>query len=255
MRIAVFDSGVGGITVLKELRTHFPSYDFFYYGDTANVPYGIKSHSQIKNLVQQASREIKNQNVDALVIACNTAACIALEECREIMEPIPVYSVVEAGISTITRILDQTKEPLPVLVLGTRVTIKSQTYSNTIKQDAHREVFIYEQACPMFVPLIEEGWKDHPVMKTVAEEYLKPYFKLKPGIVFLACTHYPWIKSVIETVMPNWKVMDSAHTMAEMLDKQMKNDRKTSGHVTWHFTDPETASSFAFTEGQLDSDK
>ena len=92
MRIAVFDSGVGGITVLKELRARFPFHDFLYYGDTANVPYGTKSHTQIKHLVQAASHEIKKQNVDALVLACNTASCIALDDCRKIMGTTPVYS-------------------------------------------------------------------------------------------------------------------------------------------------------------------
>jgi glutamate racemase len=244
MRIAVFDSGVGGITVLKELRARFPSHDFLYYGDTANVPYGTKSHTQIKSLVQAAAREIKKQNVDALVIACNTASCIALDESHEVMEQIPVYSVVEAGVATITRILKKNHQT-PILILGTKVTIRSETYSTLLKANMNQEIFVYEQECPLLVPMIEEGWIDHPILHETVKEYVKPYQSLEPGIAFLACTHYPWIKSAFEKALPKWKVIDSAALVGEMLSQQLDSATPSTGKLDWHFTDKETISSFA----------
>ena len=253
MRIAVFDSGIGGITVLKELRASFPAHDFLYYGDNANVPYGTKSHTQIKTLVKAASLEIKNMNVDALVIACNTAACIALDECREIMGTIPVYSVVEAGIATITRILENSAEDIPVLVLGTKVTVRSKTYSTALKENIKKEIYIYEQECPLLVPMIEEGWIDHPILHQTVAEYVKAYRDLKPGIVFLACTHYPWIKMAIQHALPHWKVIDSAAHVGEMLSAQLNAASPSTGKLEWHFTDNEKKStpdqSALFTRG------
>lgn len=245
MRIGVFDSGVGGITVLKELRARFPSHDFLYYGDTAHVPYGTKSHTQIKSLVKAAAIHLHHEKIDALVVACNTASCIALQEFREIMGTTPVYSVVEAGISTITRILQHADGNPPVLILGTRVTVRSNTYANHLKQNLGKEIQIYEQECPLLVPMIEEGWIDHPVLHQTVQEYVKPYRDLQPGIAFLACTHYPWIKAAFEKALPNWKVIDSAALVGEMLSQQPPSSTKTTGKLTWHFTDTETLSSFA----------
>ena len=247
MRIAVFDSGIGGITVLKELLKRFPSNDFLYYGDTAKVPYGTKSHSQIKILVKTAASEIKKKNVDAMVIACNTAACIALDECREIMGETPVYSVVEAGVSTITRILKNTNLSHNVLVLGTRVTVRSKTYSTLLKESMGADISTFEQECPLLVPMIEEGWNDHPILYQTVHEYVKAYQSLTPGIAFLACTHYPLIKSVFEKELPHWQVIDSAALVGEMLAKQIerqKSSETTSGKIDWFFSDRETGAPF-----------
>ncbi len=244
MRIAVFDSGMGGITVLKELRKSFPQFNFLYYGDTANVPYGTKSHTQIKTLVKAASIEIKNKKVDAMVIACNTASCIALDECCEVMGETPVYSVVEAGIATITRILK--KDPSkPVLVLGTKATVRSKTYSTSLKNIFDVNIPVYEQECPLLVPMIEEGWINHPIMQQTVEEYTKAYLSLSPGIAFLACTHYPWIKSAFEKALPGWQVIDSAALVVETLAENSKTfllENKTAGNIEWLLTDQEVFS-------------
>jgi glutamate racemase len=243
MRVAVFDSGIGGITVLKELRSRFPSHDFFYFGDTANVPYGTKSHTQIKTLVKAASLQIRNENVDAMVIACNTASCIALDECREIMGDVPVYSVVEAGITTITRLLASDLGKA-VLVLGTKATIRSKAYSSALLKNLGEGVKVFEQECPLLVPMIEEGWIEHPILDLTVQEYVKPYRDLSPGIAFLACTHYPWIKSAVEKSLPGWKVIDSAALVGEMLQEQASAYPATgalSGKVDWYFSDAESA--------------
>jgi glutamate racemase len=253
MRVAVFDSGIGGITVLKELRKRFPAFDFIYYGDTANVPYGTKSHSQIKSLVKAASLEIKKMNVDAMVIACNTAACIALDECKSIMGNTPVYSVVEAGITTISCLL-QNDSSQNVLILGTKATVRSKTYSNELKKNMGSSIHVFEQECPLLVPMIEEGWIDHPILQQTVEEYIKPYIKLSSGIVFLACTHYPWIKNAFEKALPNWNVIDSAALVGEMLSQDSKNKNTHSlanGKMTWHFTDQEAVSDRVQLEEQI----
>ena len=244
MRVAVFDSGMGGITVLKELRKNFPNFDFFYYGDTANVPYGTKSAIQIKSLVKTATIEIKNKNVDAMVIACNTASCIALDECREIMGIIPVYNVVDAGINTITRILKNNLAK-PILILGTKATVRSKTYSNSLKKIFNDSIIVVEQECPLLVPMIEEGWIDHPIMQLTVDEYTKNYRALAPGIAFLACTHYPWIKTAFEKSLPGWKVIDSAALVVEALsqDSNLKiSNGNHPGKLEWFLTDQEIIS-------------
>ena len=242
MNIAVFDSGVGGITILKELRTQFPSHDFFYFGDTANIPYGTKSPSQVKKLVIAASKKIKKMNVDALIIACNTASCVALDECREVMGEIPVYSVVEAGITTIARMLDE-RVQTPVVIFGTKVTVRSKIYSNFLKDILGQHVEIHEQECPLLVPMIEEGWLDHPILHQTVQEYVKSYSNLTPGIAFLACTHYPWIKPVFEKMLPKWNVLDSAPKLIEMLSKHpefLQGSKDFHGKIVWSFSDPYT---------------
>lgn len=258
MKIAVFDSGVGGITVLKELRTQFPTHDFVYFGDTANVPYGTKSPAQIKKLMIAASKKIKKLRVDAMVIACNTASCVALEECREVMGDVPVYSVVEAGVTTIARQLgDQldgkanshlhSSSTPPIVVFGTKVTVRSKTYSTFLKGILGDHLQIAEQECPLLVPMIEEGWIDHSVLHQTVAEYVKPYLNLAPGIAFLACTHYPWIKTAFEKAMPGWRVIDSAAQVCEMVGKHpliATSANESQGTITWNFSDPHTKPNF-----------
>lgn len=242
MKIAVFDSGIGGITVLKELRAQFPTHDFIYYGDTANVPYGTKSPAQVKKLVMAAARKIKKLNIDAMVIACNTASCVAIEECREIMGETPVYSVVDAGITTIARQLTH-QANTPVVVFGTKVTIRSKTYSTLLQEILGSHLSIFEQECPLLVPMIEEGWLDHPVLHQSVAEYVKPYQLLETGIAFLACTHYPWIKSAFQKALPGWNVIDSAPQVCEMLGKNpnmFTDSNENKGQVVWKFSDPNT---------------
>lgn len=242
MKIAVFDSGIGGVTVLKELRAQFPTHDFVYYGDTANVPYGTKSPAQVKKLVIAATKKIKTFKVDALVIACNTASCVALAECQEIMAEVPVYSVVEAGVATIVQLI-KNQPQTPVVVFGTKVTIRSKTYSTYIQDMLGPHFTILEQECPLLVPMIEEGWLEHTVLHQTVAEYVKPYIHLEPGIAFLACTHYPWIRSAFEKALPQWTVVDSAAQVCSMLKHHpttaISSDEIT-GKINWKFSDPDT---------------
>lgn len=243
MKIGIFDSGIGGVTVLNEIKKRFPGEEYLYFGDTANVPYGTKSETQIKSLVASASEKIKSKGIDALVIACNTASSIAYKEFKTILDPTPLIDVVDAGVNSV---IEATKgEPtLPVLILGTRATAKSKIYSRLLHEQ-NENLVIHEQECPLLVPMIEEGWIDHPILKSTIAEYIAPYLKLKPGVALLACTHYPWIKLQFEQQMSGWKILDSANAVADILEAKLHADLHSSREITevdWHFSDVEGVS-------------
>ena len=241
MRLGVFDSGIGGITVLNELKIRFPEHEFLYFGDTANVPYGTKSENQIQTLVTSAAERMKQKNIDALVIACNTASSIAYAQFKKVLGPIPLIDVVAAGVESILRVL--VDPSLPILILGTRATVKSHIYSRLLLEE-NAKLEIHEQACPLFVPLIEEGWQDHPALLLTVQEYVKKYQNLTPGIALLACTHYPWIKKHIEAELPAWAVIDSAHAVADLITEKLAIESQprtgATARVRWYFSDPDS---------------
>lgn len=253
MKIGVFDSGIGGMTVLKELIKTFPNENFVYYGDTANVPYGTKSSSQIRNLCQEAACSLKTKNLDVLVIACNTASAIALDVFKKILFPLPVFGVVEPGVSAVV----EQFQKLPfdpqrrILILGTKATIKSQIYSLEIRK-AIAFNQISEQSCPLAVPMIEEGWVNSPILLSTLQEYVKTYQHDKiPGIALLACTHYPWAMGAFQKVLPNWNIVDSAKAVAEfLLRQQLSLSQKNDLTVQWIFTDPEAVTPMALNDFQ-----
>ena len=252
MKVAVFDSGIGGVTVLRALREKFPGLDFLYYGDTANVPYGTKSPAQIRRLGESAATFLKSKGADILVVACNTAACIAIDEIRRIMGPVPVFGVVEAGVEATAIAIESAAQPdCPILVLGTRATIRSQVYSKMLKMRLGGKITVLEQECPLLVPMIEEGWIDHPILRQTVAEYVKPHTSLRPGIALLACTHYPWIKGVFEKALPEWLVIESSEAIAAAMGSTVgENHRKTreSGSLEWQFSDPESVPRFIFSD-------
>lgn len=241
MRLGVFDSGIGGITVLNELKVRFPEHEFLYFGDTANVPYGTKSDHQIQNLVTSASLRMKEKHLDALVIACNTASSIAHSHFKAIFDQIPLIDVVAAGVRSILK-ASESDPKLPVLILGTRATVKSKIYSRLL-HEKNPNLEIHEQECPLLVPLIEEGWQAHPVLRLTVEEYVKNHRHLTPGVALLACTHYPWIQSIIEACLPGWKVIDSAHAVADIITEQLGLPSLPSAgkiaKLNWYFSDPD----------------
>ncbi len=245
MKIGVFDSGIGGITVLNHLRVQFPGYRFLYFGDTANVPYGSKSVAQIQELVDSAARRIKKKKLDALVIACNTASSLALEKVKEIMAPVPVLGVVEAGVQAILNSPES-----QILILGTRATVESHVYARLLKSHLPSS-HIYEQACPLLVPMIEEGWLNHPVLDDTIKEYVKPFQGIlteeKKGVALLACTHYPWVRESFEKALPGWKVIDSAEAVSRQLRGLWSHQPVSydqASQVTWFFSDPTVVASF-----------
>jgi len=253
-KIGVFDSGIGGITVLSELRRSLSSVDYVYLGDTAHVPYGTKSAAQIEKLSSECARTLKSKNIDALIVACNTASSLALEVIRKVMDPIPVFGVVEPGVAAALAAWGEShseKSQTPILVLATRATVQSHAYGNALR-GALNTLTVIEQPCPLLVPMIEEGWIDHPVLHQTLVEYVRPHLKNHAsGVALLGCTHYPWIHRAFEKALPGWKVVNSARAVVQSLEssqllrENFSSESGLAGRVEWIFTDPDAVPAFA----------
>ena len=254
MTIGVFDSGIGGVTVLTALRKRFPGVDFIYLGDTANVPYGAKSPSQIKILAASAVACFAGRNLDALVVACNTASSLALDEIKAALPAVPVFGVVEAGVKATLEAYGAHADVPTVLILATRATARSGIYSRLLGKHLAAGTQVMEQACPLLVPIIEEGLIDHPILHQTIQEYVRQYATADcTGIALLACTHYPWIRKAFELALPRWQIVDSATAVADLLEGALPrlavlagNARKTE----WIFTDPDVVPKFVFDTDQ-----
>lgn len=209
--IGVFDSGVGGLTVVRALMDRLPFEDIIYFGDTARVPYGVKSVATIRAFSCQIVEFLLQHEVKALVVACNTISAVALEQVRELAGDIPVIGVIEAGAQAAVKV-SQSHE---IGVIATSTTVNSNAYAREI----HRlmpDARVYSQACPLFVPLVEEGWVDHLVTRLTAEEYLKTVLVENVDTLVLGCTHYPLIKPLLtEVTGGHIELVDSALTTAE----------------------------------------
>ncbi|MBC7385241.1 MAG: glutamate racemase [Cryobacterium sp.] len=249
LKLGVFDSGIGGITVLEALKRRFPEHDFAYFGDTLNVPYGTKSETVIRLLSESAGMRMADYGLDAVVVACNTASSLALPEFEKTLSPIPVFGMVEAGVAAILDAfrLGFVEPSTPVIVFGTRATVRSGVYGRLLRA-ALPEATVFEQACPLLVPIIEEGWKDHEILRTALREYAAAYQQLTPGVALLGCTHYPWIRGAFESALPGWKIIDSAEAVCERLAEAFPEllSTQNSGVTHWYFSDPETVAPFIF---------
>lgn len=218
LKIGVFDSGVGGLTVLRQLVRHVPAAQYFYFGDTARLPYGSKSAETVARFAIQAANFLEDRGVDMLVIACNTATALALPAIRDAVK-VPVEGVVEPGADAAAAATHRNN----VVVIATEATIRSHAYQHALEA---RKVHVREKACPLFVPLIEEGWIDHPVTERIAHEYLDEFFldfESGPDALVLGCTHYPLIKHILRAVAP-WrvKIVDSAESTARVVAKKLE---------------------------------
>jgi glutamate racemase len=211
--IGIFDSGLGGLTVFEEITKLLPNESIIYVGDTARVPYGTKSKSVVIKFSLQIIRFLIKKNVKMIIVACNTASSYALDECKKIFS-VPIIGVIDSGIKCA---LLKTKNK-KIGVIGTEATIKSQIYPKLIKQK-DKSIKIYSQACPLFVPIIEEGWFDishRKIINLVAEEYLSPLKKFRIDTLILGCTHYPIIRDIIYDIMgKNVEIISSAKTVAK----------------------------------------
>ena len=193
--IGVFDSGLGGLTVLKEIIKVLPNENIVYFGDTARVPYGPRSKETIMEYTFQAINFLISKNVKAIVIACNTATARCLKEANEKYN-IPIIGVIEAGARTASY---STKNKI-VGVIGTEGTVNSKAYDKEIKK-IDNEIKIVSKACPLFVPIIEEGWADTEVAHLTAKEYLKELLEQDIDSLVLGCTHYPILKKTIGDIV------------------------------------------------------
>ena len=216
MKIGVFDSGVGGLTVLRVLRNCYPKLDLIYFGDTARVPYGNKSVKSIKQYSVENAQFLLEKGAEAIVIACNTSAAVAEVLLREKFS-VPIFGVIDPGIDAVLKTTKINK----IAVLGTHRTISSHVYSEKIKQK-NKNITVYEKACPLLVPIIEEGLPNEKILLSVVRQYLDDLSEVV-DVFLLGCTHYPLIKSFIEKTYAekNISVVDSASSLAEDLPKHI----------------------------------
>ncbi len=232
--IGIFDSGVGGLTVLKELKKTLPTEKFYYLGDTARVPYGTKSQVTVIKYALQNAKFLLSLGIKFLVVACNTASSYALNVLEEEL-PIPVIGVVKPGVQ---EALSVTRGRIGVI--GTSATIASKSYFNEIKKHAP-EIEVFQKACPLFVPLAEEGLFYHPITLQVAEMYLEELKEKNIDTLILGCTHYPMLKKAISEIMgKNVVLVDSAQAIAKHIKKYLvlnNNVGNFSGEIKFFVTD------------------
>ena len=210
--IGVFDSGVGGLTVLRALRAKLPAEDFLYLGDTARLPYGTKSADTVGRYATQAAEALAARGIKCLVVACNTASSVAIPALEARLAPVPVLGVVEPGSAAAARATRSGR----IAVIATEGTVRGGSYPRTIAALAPRAV-VTQKACPLFVALAEEGWTDGPIVEAVARRYLEPLFAGDPApdTLLLGCTHFPALSAPIRRVVgPDVTIVDSAETTA-----------------------------------------
>ena len=209
--IGVFDSGIGGLTVVRSLMERLPFENIIYFGDTARVPYGIKSVETINRYALQITEFLIQKDVKLLIVACNTMAAVAYEAIRN-LSPVPVLEVIVASAKSAAH--DTCNKSIGVI--GTPATINSNAYARAIHL-LDKEARIFSQACPLFVPLVEEGWFDHQATRLIAEDYLKPVIAEQIDTLVLGCTHYPLLKPLLQEIVgPEVKLIDSAEAMADI---------------------------------------
>lgn len=217
--IGVFDSGVGGLTVVREIMRQIPNESIIYFGDTARVPYGSKSKKTIITYSRQIVKFLQRQNVKAIVIACNTASALALEVVKEELT-IPVIGVVEPG----AKVAASATKNGNIGIIGTEATINSGIYNSFI-QSMNPELNVYGKACPLFVPLVEEGWLEDPVTDMVAKRYLEELLYSNIDTLVLGCTHYPLLRHTIgETIGNKVTLVNPAYETAMSLKEVLLNN-------------------------------
>jgi glutamate racemase len=212
--VGIFDSGVGGLTVLKALRERLPKENFVYLGDTARLPYGTKSAASILRYARQAALHLQQRDIKLLVIACNTASAVALEELQEVLQPLPVIGVVQPGAEAAVRACPGGRH----LVLATEATVSLHAYGNAIRF-LDEAADVQELPCELLVALAEEGWTTGEIAEGIVGRYLRPSLDgnnaFRPDSIILGCTHFPILRPAIRSVAgERMKIVDSAGTTA-----------------------------------------
>jgi glutamate racemase len=229
---------VGGLTVVRALMERLPLERIVYFGDTARVPYGVKSVATIEHFTAQITEFLLQQDVKMLIIACNTMAAVAAHVVHRLARDIPVLDVIEAG----ARAAVAASPGGRIGVIGTPTTINSNAYARRMHA-LDPSLRVYSQACPLFVPLVEEGWLDHPVTRLTAQEYLRPVLAEEVDSLVLGCTHYPLLKPLLRDVAgPGVQLIDSALTTAEFAARRLQeaallNDGSTPTGYRYVVTD------------------
>ena len=235
--IGVFDSGIGGLTVAREIMRQIPQERIVYFGDTARLPYGSKSRNTIIRYSRQIVRFLRTRQVKAIVVACNTASAYALETLQQESD-IPIIGVVKPG----ARVAAKESPGGNIGVIGTAGTVGSHIYREYI-QSLRPEAQVFEKACPLFVPLVEEGWRKDPVTEIVARRYLEEMIERRVDTLILGCTHYPLLYETFNRIL-DYKVtlIDSGQCAAKavrntLLKNGMLSDRTEPGTTEYNVTD------------------
>ena len=216
--IGVFDSGVGGLTVLRALIERIPDADYLYFGDTARLPYGSKSAATVAHYAAGAVQYLQERGAEMLVIACNTATALAFDKIKSVSR-VAAVGVVEPGAEAAVAASKRRE----VVVIGTEATVSSHAYRRALER---RKTAVREKACPLFVPLVEEGWIEHPVTEQVARIYLAEAFEGEfqdADVLVLGCTHYPLIKPLLRRIAPERvAIVDSAESTAQAVAEKLE---------------------------------
>ncbi len=233
--IGVFDSGLGGLTSVKELMKIVPGEDIVYFGDTGRVPYGTRSEETIIKYTKQDIAFLKSFDIKLILVACGTVSSVALPVICD--KSVKIVGVVEPASKAAIKATKNKR----IGVIGTSGTIKSNSYKKTI-EEITPETKVFQQACPMFVPLVENGYFDHEATKIIAKEYLKPLMEAKVDTIILGCTHYPLLKRVIgEIVGEDVILIDSGKAAAdyvkEILEKENILNAKKEGSCEFYSSD------------------
>ena len=238
--VGVFDSGVGGLTVVNQLIKSLPQEDIIYFGDTAHLPYGSKSKESVIRFSLDIANFLQAQRVKIIVVACNTASSFALSSLRENIE-IPVIGVIEPGAQAA---VDATRN-FKIGIIGTEGTIKSRAFEEVLRK-IDKNVKVFSRACPLFVPLVEEGWLDEPETSQIAEKYLSPMKDEGIDTLILGCTHYPLLKELLSRIMgQEISLIDTAEATAKAVERKLREKnllRKGSRKAVYKFfvsDDPE----------------
>jgi glutamate racemase len=221
--LGVFDSGIGGLTVARALFERLPRESVIYFGDTARVPYGPKSPETVRRYSGEILAYLLQRGVKAVVVACNTSTAQALEHLRA-HSTVPVIGVIEPG----ARAAAQATRSGKIGVIGTLGTIASGAYERAIKA-LRPDATVYARACPLFVPLVEEGWFGHPATELIAREYLEPLRRVAVDVLVLGCTHYPLLKPLLARAMgPDVTLIDSAEETARAVRAEIERHGLTA---------------------------
>lgn len=212
--IGVFDSGVGGLTVLRALRAALPGERFIYLGDTARLPYGTKSGATVTRYAEQAARVLVGRGIKLLVVACNTASAVGLDHLAAVFAPLPVIGVIEPGAAAACAATRSGQ----ILVIATEGTVRGGAYERAIRA-ARPDAEVVSVPCQLFVALAEEGWVRGPVAEAVARRYLEGVLAERPGLdaLVLGCTHFPVLREAIASVAGRLHLVDSAETTARVV--------------------------------------
>jgi glutamate racemase len=224
--IGVFDSGIGGLTVVQALMKHLPNENLVYFGDTARVPYGPKSAQVVREYAVQDTDELLKHDVKFIIIACNTVSAVALDVVQK-RAKVPVLGVILPGAEAAVRATKTNR----LGVIGTFGTVFSNAYTNAIRQ-INPVIQVFSKACPLFVPLAEEGWTSHPATELVAKEYLFPLTLEKIDTLILGCTHYPLLKDVIDSVLHKSVILIDSGEATALTAVHLLEERKLRNEST-----------------------